>query len=272
MNTDSQTDTGSPLQNSETLSSITRVIDRLLGPGGCPWDQEQTPVSLCDYLIEECYELVEALRSGSKQDIEEEMGDVFFLLLFLVRLLKQDGVTTMTSIAEKNAVKMISRHPHVFSDTEINSREELLRNWERIKKGEKSEKKGVFASLPVTLPPLLRAYRIHSKASRTGFTWVSDADFETHFEKEKQEWEQARKSGNQDAMLDEFGDFLFCVVEMGRRCGIKANAALHKANAKFLRRFSAMEELAAAQGQDFSELDCAQKNALWERVKEEERQ
>ena len=145
-----------------------RVIDRLLGPGGCPWDQEQTPVSLCDYLIEECYELVEALRSGSKQDIEEEMGDVFFLLLFLVRLLKQDGVTTMTSIAEKNTTKMISRHPHVFSDTEINSREELLHNWERIKKGEKSEKKGVFASLPVTLPPLLRAYRIHSKASRTG--------------------------------------------------------------------------------------------------------
>ena len=123
----------------------------------------------------------------------------------------------MTSIAEKNAAKMISRHLHVISDTEINSREELLHNWERIKKGEKSEKKGVFASLPVTLPPLLRAYRIHSKASRTGFTWVSDADFETHFEKEKQEWEQARKSGNQDAMLDEFGDFLFCVVEMGRR-------------------------------------------------------
>ncbi len=271
MNTDSQTDTNADEPHSpENLSAITKVINRLLGPGGCPWDQEQTPVSLCDYVVEECFELVEALRSGNKRDIEEEMGDVFFLLLFLARLLGQDGVTDIAGIAQKNAAKMISRHPHVFSDTEINSREELLRNWERIKKGEKADKKGVFASLPATLPPLLRAYRIHSKASRTGFTWESDADFEAHLQKEQQEWEQARKSGDQAAMREEFGDFLFSVVEMGRRYGIKANAALHEANAKFLRRFAAMEELAASQGQDFSQLDCKEKNALWERVKKEE--
>ncbi|PIE68300.1 MAG: nucleoside triphosphate pyrophosphohydrolase, partial [Deltaproteobacteria bacterium] len=99
-----------------------------------------------------------------------------------------------------------------------------------------------------------------------------DADFDTHFEKERQEWDQARKSGDQTAMQDEFGDYLFCVVEMGRRCGIKANAALHEANAKFLRRFTAMEKLAASQGRDFAELDLKQMNSLWEQVKAAEKE
>lgn len=254
------------------LEPIADVIRRLLAPGGCPWDQEQSPVSLCDYLIEESFELVEAIRSGDSREIEEELGDVFFLLLFLTHLFQQAGVTDLQQVAGYNASKMIRRHPHVFSDTEISSKDELLRNWERIKRGEKadSEKKGVFSSLPASLPPLLRAYRIHSKASRFGFTWENDADLDRHCQAEWQEWKQARENADPQAMQDEFGDYLFSLVEMGRRCGIKANAALHAANAKFLRRFSAMEEMATSRGENLSELSLSQMNTLWEEVKKAE--
>lgn len=252
------------------LSAIVQVIERLLAPDGCPWDKEQTPLTLCDYLTEECFELVDALRSGDKSDIEEEMGDVFFLLLFLTKLLQKDGVSDLAKIAQKNVAKMIGRHPHVFSDMEIHSRQELIANWERIKKSEHGEKKGVFASLPVSLPPLLRAYRIHSKAERAGFGWQSDTEFNKHLQKEMYEWEQALKSGDKDSMQEEFGDLLFTLVELGRRNGIKANFALVGANLKFIRRFAAMEKLAEARGGEFDELAVEQKNVLWNEVKEQE--
>lgn len=278
-----------------SLQAITDVIDRLLAPEGCPWDREQTPESLADYVIEECFELVEAIRSGKVHDVREELGDVMFLLAFIGRLYADKGAFTLADAVEGNAAKMIRRHPHVFAEGECASREELLRNWERIKREEKAAAMaedadaegdaqpapaegasgdapgGVFASLPKGLPPLVKAYRLHSKAARVDFTWESDEDVEQQVEAEWLEWLDASASGDKERQEQELGDFLFTIVELGRRKGIKANAALDYATLKFLRRFEGMEALARERGLDFPNLPFEEKDALWNEVKAAEK-
>lgn len=314
------------------LEKVQAVLDRLLGPEGCPWDQEQTPESLCDYVIEECYELVEGIRAHKPEEVREELGDVFFLLLFIAAIYKKQGKFTLCDALEENAAKMVHRHPHVFSDVSFADKEELLFNWERLKKEEKKAKaqdadapKGIFDSLPKSLPPLIQAYRINSKAARAGFTWDSDADVEQQVEAEWLEWLEVSQSLSerfkelaaapdvaarsasphssdpskpapevavpkvapaeddenndealstdpaQAAMEEELGDLLFTIIELGRRKGIKANAALQRTNMKFLRRFNAMEELARKNGHDFAALDITAKEELWQQVKAAER-
>lgn len=278
-----------------SLQAITDVIDRLLAPEGCPWDREQTPESLADYVIEECFELVEAIRSGKVHDVREELGDVMFLLAFIGRLYSDKGAFTLADAVEGNAAKMIRRHPHVFAEGECASREELLRNWERIKREEKAAAMaedadaegdaqpapaegasgdapgGVFTSLPKGLPPLVKAYRLHSKAARVDFTWESDEDVEQQVEAEWLEWLDASASGDKERQEQELGDFLFTIVELGRRKGIKANAALDYATLKFLRRFEGMEALARERGLDFPNLPFEEKDALWNEVKAAEK-
>lgn len=260
-----------------SLARMQQVIDALLGPGGCPWDQKQTPETLCDYVIEEAHELVAAIRSGDTAETAEELGDVLFLLLFIATLHAKKGDFTLAEAVETNAAKMIGRHPHVFGDTVVKDQEELLRNWERIKRSEKKGKKGktgedgkpagAFASLPKGLPALLKAYRLHAKSARLGFTWASDEDARAQFDAEWREWEQAKESGDQQRMEEEFGDALFCLVELGRRGGVKANAALDAANAKFLARYERMEELARQRGLDLPELPMEEKDKLWAEAK-----
>lgn len=256
--------------DSMSLAKIQEVIDALLGPGGCPWDQKQTPKSLCDYIIEEAFELVSAIRADDQAEACEELGDVLFLLLFQVTLASRAGHFDLADVVAANAAKMIRRHPHVFGDTVVANQEELLRNWERIKRGEKSGngKQGrAFASLPEGLPPLLKAYRIHAKAARLGFTWASDEDARSQFDSEWREYEDACKTGSPEQVEEEFGDALFTLVELGRRRGVKANAALDAANLKFLARYERMEELAASRGLDLLEMGLDDKNRLWDEAK-----
>lgn len=264
------------------ISRLEGVIARLIGPDGCPWDREQTPHSLGDYLAEEMFELIDAIRRDDVANVREEMGDVVFLLLFVARLFarKAGDENFFAQALEENADKMIRRHPHVFAEEHFAGREELLQAWERIKRQEKAEKdrsgeakkvERLFASLPSGLPPLLKAYRLHSKAARAGFTWDEDDDAAQQFEAEWLEWLDAGNFGSPEEKEKEFGDMLFTLVELGRRKGLKANAALELTNIKFLRRFARMEELAEAQGRSFAELDMAEKEALWEQAKAEER-
>ena len=249
------------------------VINSLLGPQGCPWDKEQTPKTLCDYLIEEAFELVEAIRSDDLHEVEEELGDVFFLLFFISTLYEQKGQISLEGVWKKNAHKMTVRHPHVFAETELANREELFSRWEQIKKQEKennSQANNPFASLPAALPPLLKAYRIQAKAARNKFTWQSDADQEKSLLQEWTEWQKAQKSASSLKKEEEFGDLLFSLIEQGRRQGIKANAALHFANQKFLRRFEAMQQLAEEKDLSFDSLSLEAKNELWDEVKRKE--
>ncbi|MCC8194681.1 MAG: nucleoside triphosphate pyrophosphohydrolase [Deltaproteobacteria bacterium] len=241
-----------------------------MGPAGCPWDKEQTPQTLCDYLAEETFELIDAVRRGHVADTREELGDVLFLLLFIAKL--HEGEFSLDEALDEAAAKMIRRHPHVFAGADCANREALLQTWETIKKAEKAEKRtGVFASLPDSLPPLLKAYRIHAKAARAAFTWDSDTDVEQQVEAEWLEWLDAAATGDPDRAEHEFGDLLFALVELGRRKGIKANAALHKTTLRFLSRFRYMEEKAAESGRDFASLDMEEKNRLWDEAKEVEK-
>jgi ATP diphosphatase len=248
---------------------IVEVIDTLTGPGGCPWDKEQTPQSMCDYIVEECFELVEAIRQNDPAEIAEELGDVLFLLLFIGRYMDRSIPDFLQSALAGNVAKMIRRHPHVYGDKAADVAEVVI-NWEKIKKQEKAEKDkdpGVFASLPSSLPPLLRAYRINSKAARAGFTWPTDSDQEAKLAEEWRELQAALAGDDVAAREEEFGDYLFSLVEYGRRRGIKANSALSVANAKFLRRFEAMEKLAAERGLELDSLSLTEMDKLWDEIK-----
>ncbi len=258
------------------LAAARQLIDTLTGPGGCSWDAEQTPESLCDYVIEECYELVEAIRAGRAAEVQEELGDVLFLLLFLAKRYEERQAFTLADALDLNTAKMQRRHPHVFAGANFSSRDEQLTAWEKIKRAEKAQTddgqpKGILSSLPKGLPPLIKAYRLHSKAARAGFTWESDADVEQQVENEWLEWIDAAQAGSTEQLENELGDLLFTLVELGRRKGIKANAALDLANAKFLRRFEAMEALARERNLDFSELEFPEQDALWNEVKAAEK-
>ena len=272
-------DTAHAPDHGPALRELFAVIDALLAENGCPWDRKQTPQTMTDYVVEECFELAEAIRADSpgrstpdsRAEVMEELGDVAFLLLFVATLYHRAGHFDLSDSLRYSAAKMIRRHPHVFGDLKLESQEELLRNWERIKRAEKAEgdegPKRVYESLPRGLPPLLKAYRVNSKAARAGFTWATDADQAAHMADEWREWEQAKADGDPARMHEEFGDYLFSLVEYGRRHGIKANAALEDANSKFLARFGLMEDAARAQGRDIAELTLDEMNALRERAK-----
>ncbi len=255
-------------------SRVIEVIKQLLGPEGCPWDREQTPQSLCDYLIEETFEFVEAVRRQDVPEIKEEMGDAFFLLFFMAVLLEKQGKgIELQKVWEDNARKMIRRHPHVFGQDEFSSRQDLHRKWEEIKQEEKNEKGKIkdadnpLASIPESLPPLIRAYRIHSKAAKAGFTWDSDQEQEEALLQEWQEWQEVKDGPSQERKEEEFGDLLFSLVEYGRRQGVKANSALSRANHKFAARYARAVQLAKERGLDWNSLDMAAKDRVWDEVK-----
>lgn len=254
------------------LKELLEVIEALLAPGGCPWDQEQTPQSMCDYLAEETFELIEGIRNNDTDEAQEELGDVLFILLFMAVKYEQAGKFTLSDSLRANAAKMIRRHPHVFDDKRFEDRQELLDNWETTKKKENegTKRKRVFDSLPKGLPPLLKAYRINSKAARNRFTWDDTQGVESQLREEWKEWKEAETAGDPEAMEKEFGDYLFTLVELGRRHGIKANAALDYANQKFLDRFAGMEALAEERGLNLDDLDLDAKNGLWNEVKSKE--
>ena len=256
------------------LQKLQDVILSLIAPDGCSWDREQTPLSLCEYVLEEAHELVEAIRHGTVADVREELGDVFFLLTFISTLYDRKGEFSLGDVLAANAAKMIRRHPHVFAGTVFDSREEQLSDWERIKRSEKADEDGtpagVYSSLPRSLPPLLKAYRIHSKAARAGFTWDSDEDVEQQVEAEWLELLEALRGDDQDAQSHELGDILFTLVELGRRKGIKASAALDGSTHRFLARFAAMEAAARSRGKEFSALEMGDKNELWDEAKRSE--
>jgi len=251
------------------LLNLFGIIDALLGPNGCPWDQEQTQASMCDYLAEETFELIEAIRRGNTCEAMEELGDTLFILLFIATRYEQQGAFNLADALDYSAAKMVRRHPHVFGDKHFKDREALYDNWEATKREENkgTDRKGVFDSLPAGLPPLLKAYRINSKAARNHFTWPSDEAVEQQLAGEWKEWKEALASGDDKASEEEFGDYLFTLVELGRRKGIKANGALDCANQKFLKRFGLMEELAEMRGLDLHAMELDALNKLWEDVK-----
>ena len=260
------------MNEQEQLLRFQNVIDQLIDPEkGCPWDKEQTALSMCEYLIEECHELVDAIRSNKPGHACDEMGDLLFVLLLMARRFELAGQFSLGDALKIGADKMVRRHPHVFSDTACDSMDDLMKNWAAIKKAEKEaeagELKGTLSSVPSGLPPLTKAYRVHAKAAGAGFTWDDDEDVERQVEAEWLELLDAKASGSEAEKEHELGDMIFTLVELGRRMGVKAASAVDGAANRFRSRFEGMEALARERGLDFKELSLDDKDELWNEVK-----
>lgn len=251
------------------ISDLTYIIERLRGKDGCPWDKKQTPQSLGLYLVEEIYELLEAIDSNQTEKACEELGDVLFLLLFLVNIYQEKKMFNLNDVAAISARKMILRHPHVFGSDKVKNAEEVKLRWHKIKRQEKkhSENPSILGSVPTHLPALMRAYRISERAGSAGFDWD---DIEGVFDKVKEEWLEFQKALNQKNKSEanmEFGDLLFTMVNIARFMKIHPETALSSATSKFEKRFKKMERLIAENKQEFESVPRKKLNQLWDQIK-----
>ncbi len=266
----------------EWFEKLVAVQARLRAPNGCPWDREQTHQSLRTYLIEEAYEVLEALESGNDAKFAEEMGDLLLQIVFHSQIAREEGRFTVAEVIREIHDKMIRRHPHVFGTTRAKDSTEVLRNWEQIKAAERraGEKQGnskacddlpkeasLLDGVSRALPATLEGFQLTRKASRIGFDWE---DASGVFEKMREETEELKKAlGNQDdwRIEEELGDLLFAAINLSRFLKVDPEIALKKANAKFARRFRAMERLARKNGQGFKDLPREEMETYWDAAK-----
>lgn len=255
------------------FDDLVSLMDRLRGEGGCPWDREQTAQDLRGYLLEEAYEVVEAIDTGRPEPLLEELGDLLFQIVFLARISAETGAFTISDVARAITEKMQRRHPHVFGDSTASTSEEVLRQWERIKLAEKAPLEGSRASaldgIPRSLPALLRAERLGEKASRLGLDWQRAGDVLVKIGEELSELQRAVESESAERAAEEFGDLLFALANLARHLGIHAEGALQEANAKFTRRFQRIEgELTTRASGDAATRTPEELDRLWRRAKE----
>ncbi len=260
-----------------TFAALLELIGTLRSDKGCPWDRKQTPVSASVYLIEEVFELVEAIAADDTAAIREEMGDALFQVLFLMNLYHQEGRFEPADVLGQNIKKMIHRHPHVFGSDKVESAEQVKVRWREIKQQEKGGGiESVIDSVPSGLPALMRAYRISERAAAIGFDWDSLAGVMSQAEAEWREFKDELNASDgsatdaKDRLAEELGDVLFTLVNVARLAGIHPESALTRSSVKFIRRFKQMESSAAASGQRLEQVSRQEKEALWLAAKEQE--
>ena len=258
------------MEQQHPFDALRALCARLRSPGGCPWDREQTLESLRAYLIEETYEVVDAIEGGDRRALAVELGDLLFHIVFASRIAEENGWFDAADVCRGIHAKMVARHPHVFGEVEVSSAAEVVRNWEAIKSRE-APGKGALAGVPRQLPALLKAFRVTEKAAAIGFDWERVDDVVAKLEEEVAELAvelRGERGGAADLPVrEELGDVLFVMANLARQLGVDPEAALQAANAKFARRFSAMEALADQNGVALRALDLAQLDALWDEVK-----
>jgi tetrapyrrole methylase family protein/MazG family protein len=225
------------------LLDLVRVMARLRGPGGCPWDREQTHQSLARHLLEETHETLEAIDQGDPDRLREELGDVLLQVVFHAEMARREGTFDVDDVAEGITSKLVRRHPHVFGDVEVDSAAEVLVNWERIKTEEKGEH-AVDEEIPVSLPALSRAAKVQRRAAGSGFDWRTK---DAALAKVREELAELERAGSDEAE-DELGDVLFAVASLGRRLNVDPETALRKATRRFSDRFERMKGAAEAEG------------------------
>jgi tetrapyrrole methylase family protein/MazG family protein len=280
---------GKPLKQKQLtpgqwFEKLVAVQARLRAPNGCPWDREQTHHSLRTYLIEEAYEVLEALESGNDTKFAEEMGDLLLQIVFHSQIAREEGRFTVAEVIREIHDKMIRRHPHVFGETHAKDSAEVLRNWEQIKaeerrsnnKGDSRTEGGVpkeaslLDGVSRALPATLEGFQLTRKASRIGFDWEDAGGV---FEKMREETDELKKAlGEHDQlkMEEELGDLLFAAVNLSRFLKVDPEIALKKANTKFFRRFRDMERLARENGREFKDLPREEMEAFWDAAKKSE--
>ena len=251
------------------MDRLMDIMDTLRGPGGCPWDIEQDHKSIMKCLIEETYELADAIEEDDADVLKEELGDVFLQVVFHSAIASDDHRFTLDEVINELCDKLIYRHPHVFGDASVSDSSEGIKNSERRKRREKTKKQreSILSGIPNTLPALLNALKIQSVVSRVGFDWENPEGVVDKIKEEIQEVEDAMKAKNKDRMEDEIGDLFFSVVNLARRLKIDPEAALRRTNKKFSRRFYEIEKVAKKQNIRLSEMPMAEKDRIWEAAK-----
>ena len=250
-------------------------MKRLLDPGGCPWDREQTHATLKPYLIEEAHEVCEAIDADDDRRLCEELGDVALQVVFHAELAERAGKFRFEDVYDAICRKLLDRHPHVFGDVRADDSEAVLANWEQLKKEEKRRKAGsksegdvsALDGVPVALPALQRAARVQERASRVGFDWERAEDVADKVREEVEEFLQRAREGSRAGLEEEMGDLLFSLVNLSRFLNVSAEDALRASTRKFESRFKAIERAAERQGRDLNSMTLTEMDALWSEVK-----
>ena len=268
-----------PPSRQPCIDRITSLIETLRGEDGCPWDRKQTPETIARYIIEESYELVDAIMSGQTAAVCEEAGDVLFQLLFVIILYRERGQFDLGDVADRNLEKMIRRHPHVFGGETAETPEEVKENWDKIKRSEKrdSGRTSVLDGIPQSIPALLRADMVSRRAAATGFDWDSIGGV---MDKAMEEWREfqaevdtPRPGQRQTPAIDpqraadEFGDVLFTMVNVARFANVNPETALVRAIQKFEQRFRFMETESLTAGKRLEDLSFDEMHLLWDQAK-----
>ena len=256
------------LKSRYDYEDLLEIIHILRSPGGCPWDQEQTHQSIRREFLEETYEAVEAIDSGDVALLREELGDVLMQVVFHADIEADAGRFTMADVVDEIARKMVYRHPHVFADTRADNTEQVLVNWEKLKRTEKGQTTAAdtLDSVARTLPQLWRAEKVQKKAAKAGFDWADIGGALDKLDEETAELRRAVENGV--GVEEELGDVLFAAVKVGRFAGIDPEEALNGTCEKFIRRFRSMEAAAAAAGTPLQDLSLAQMEELWQQAKQ----
>jgi MazG family protein len=269
---------GTPGANGQAMERVLDLMARLRAPDGCPWDREQTPASLKPQMLEECYEVLEAIDGGSSADMVEELGDLLLHIAFQAQIAREKGDFTFADVATALADKLVRRHPHVFGTEKVADATATIRLWDELKKAEKPERTSALDGVPLALPALMRAETLQKKARKVGFDWP---DARGALEKVTEEIAELRAelepsiAAGTPAVTpetaEEIGDLLFALVNLTRHLKLDAESLLTSANDKFSRRFRAVEERIKARGKEMKACPLEELDAAWDEVKAEEK-
>jgi MazG family protein len=256
------------MRTGEGFEKLVDLMARLRSPDGCPWDREQTLESLRPFILEEAYELVDAIDSSNTRAIKEELGDLLLEVLFVSQVCSERSHFTIQDVMRLLEDKLIRRHPHVFGMRSARNSDEALASWEDMKDKEKAETQSVLGDVPRALPALVRAYKLSTRAAREGFDWKSADDVFDKLGEEIRELEKARSSSNEASLTEEVGDLLFAVVNLARHLGVDPELALQSTNRKFLERFHYIEARLAEQDRSPADSSMEELEALWQEAKQ----
>lgn len=256
----------------EEFAALVETVARLRGPGGCPWDREQTHASLKRYVIEETYEVIDAINSGDPTKIEDELGDLLLQVLLHAQISSETNGFDIADVCARIREKLQRRHPHVFADAQVSGVEDVLHNWEQIKRAEpgNEDRESVLDGVPKSLPALMRAAKISKKAARTGFDWPEIGAIVEKLREETAELEEAVAKGDKNEVRAEIGDLLFTIVNLARFQGIDPEEALTEMLGRFVMRFNRIEAVAAQNGRNIADMTIDEMDAIWNEAKGDE--
>jgi tetrapyrrole methylase family protein/MazG family protein len=248
---------------------LIEIFEKLRAPDGCPWDAEQDHKSISRCIIEEAYELIDAIETGTSEDLMEELGDILLQVVFHSMIAKDDGEFTIKDVINALCEKLIYRHPHVFGDANIKDAKEVIKNWDKLKQKEKTKqkRKSILDGTPETLPELLYARKIQSSAKKVGFDWEDPKGVIDKVKEEAEELYHAMQDHDQDSMEEEIGDLLFSIVNLSRFAKVDPEAALRRTNRKFKARFYEIEKEAKKRGVSLEDMSFEEMDEIWEMAK-----